>query len=114
MGKGGTVWQETDTRTWVYQDWEGNVVRYPDGYPDFKPYAIQSVDVPDLKGNHDKGPGGDFGKADARAGNGGANYDVNTWHHHENGVTMQEVPKDIHERFRHRGGVSAIKRKLNC
>jgi len=36
------------------------------------------VDVPDLKGNHDKGPGGDFGKADARAGNGGANYDVNT------------------------------------
>nr|WP_324022210.1 hypothetical protein [Pantoea sp. JZ29] len=26
---------------------------------------------------------------------------------------MQEVPKDIHERFRHRG-VSAIKRKPNC
>ncbi|EPN1932892.1 HNH endonuclease [Cronobacter dublinensis] len=39
---------------------------------------------------------------------------MNTWHHHENGVTMMEVPKDIHERFRHRGGVSAIKRKRNC
>ncbi len=113
FNKGGSIWQEIDGRTWVYQDWEGNVVRYPDGYPDFKPYAIQSVDVPDLKGNHDK-QYGDFAKADARASNGGANYDVNTWHHHENGVTMMEVPKDIHDRFRHRGGVSAIKRKLNC
>lgn len=114
FNKGGSIWQEIDGRTWVYQDWEGNIVRYPNGYPDFEPYAIQSVDVPDLKGNHDKNPGGDFGKADARASKGGANYDLNTWHHHENGVTMMEVPKDIHERFRHRGGVSAIKRKLNC
>ncbi|ELY3774574.1 HNH endonuclease [Cronobacter dublinensis] len=55
-----------------------------------------------------------IGTADTRASKGGANYDLNTWHHHENGVTMMEVPKDIHERFRHRGGVSAIKRKLNC
>ncbi|WP_405083679.1 HNH endonuclease [Pantoea ananatis] len=40
-----------------------------------------------------------------------ANYDVNTWHHHENGITMQEVPKKIHRRFTH-GGVSHI--KANC
>jgi len=73
-----------------------------------------SVDVPDLKGNHDMNPGGDFGKADTRASKGGENYDLNTWHHHENGVTVMEVPKDIRERFRHRGGVSAIKRKLHC
>ncbi|WP_431190927.1 HNH endonuclease [Kosakonia cowanii] len=70
------------------------------------------MDVPDPKGNRNKNPGGDFGKADARASKGGANYDLNTWHHHENGVTVMEVPKDIHERFRHRRGVSAIKRKL--
>ncbi|NEK83780.1 MAG: hypothetical protein G3W58_21545 [Pantoea ananatis] len=112
LDKGGTVWQETDGRAWVYQDWEGNVVRYPDGYPDFTPYERQSVDVPDLKGDHSKSPGGDFGKADAQASKGMANYDVNTWHHHENGVTMQEVPKKIHRRFTHRGGVSHI--KANC
>lgn len=112
LDKGGTVWQETEGRAWVYQDWEGNVVRYPDGYPDFTPYERQSVDIADLKGDHSKSPGGDFGKADARASKGMANYDVNTWHHHENGVTMQEVPKKIHRRFTHRGGVSHI--KANC
>lgn len=76
--------------------------------------TLYKVDVPDLKGNHDEGPGGDFGKADARVGNGGKNYDMNTWHHHENGVTMMELPKEIHDRFRHRDGVSAIKRQFNC
>ncbi|PQL08289.1 HNH endonuclease [Pantoea ananatis] len=39
---------------------------------------------------------------------------MNTWHHHENGVTMMELPKEIHDRFRHRDGVSAIKRQFNC
>nr|WP_240155591.1 HNH endonuclease [Pantoea multigeneris] len=34
----------------------------------------------------------------------------NTWHHHENGITMQEVPKNIHSNFTHRGGVSKIKK----
>ncbi|WP_197072386.1 HNH endonuclease [Vibrio rotiferianus] len=27
----------------------------------------------------------------------------------EDGITMQEVPKDIHKEFTHRGGVSKIK-----
>ena len=51
---------------------------------------------------------GDFGKADAIAPNGPADYDNNTWHHHQNGTTMQEVPKNIHSEFTHRGGVSTI------
>lgn len=108
--KGGTVWQEIDSQTWVYKDGMDNIVRYPGGYPDFKPYEIQSVDVPDLKGNHRLGPSGDFGKANALAPDGPANLADNTWHHHENGVTMQEVPKEIHSNFTHRGGVSKIKR----
>ncbi|WP_314725855.1 HNH endonuclease, partial [Serratia entomophila] len=110
VDKGGTVWQEVNTRTWVYQDNAGNVVRYPNGYPDFTPYEVQRVDVPDLKGNHRLGPSGDFGKANALAPNGAANLEVNTWHHHQNGVTMQEVPKEIHSSFTHRGGVSKIKK----
>lgn len=35
----------------------------------------------------------------------------NTWHHHQNGTTMQEVNSDIHSRFTHRGGVSAKKKQ---
>ncbi|EQB98840.1 HNH endonuclease [Photorhabdus temperata] len=91
--KGGTVWQEIDTQTWVYKDVSGNVVRYPNGYPDFTPYERQRVDVPDLQGNHGRTGNGDFAKADAAAPKGKANYSLNTWHHHENGKTMQEVPK---------------------
>lgn len=108
--KGGTVWTETDG-TWVYKNKAGVTVRYPDGYPDFSPHSVQEVDVPDLKGNHGKNPSGDFGKADAKAPNGAADYSKNTWHHHQNGTTMQEVPRDIHNEFTHKGGVSNIKSK---
>ncbi|HAU9493690.1 hypothetical protein HLY12_11245 [Escherichia coli] len=108
INKGGTVWTEMDG-TWVYKNKDGVVVRYPNGYPDFSPHAIQATDVPDLKGNHGKNPGGDFGKADASAPKGAADYKNNTWHHHQNGKTMQEVPKSIHREFTHKGGVSNIK-----
>jgi len=109
LDKGGSVHMEVEGRTWVYKDWEGNVVRYPDGHPDFTPFERQQVDVPDLKGNHGKNPGGDFGKADALAPQGKADYSKNTWHHHENMKTMQEVPKKIHNRFTHSGGVKNMK-----
>ncbi|MEG1038566.1 MAG: RHS repeat-associated core domain-containing protein, partial [Pseudomonas sp.] len=109
LDKGGSVHMEVEGRTWVYQDWEGNIVRYPEGHPDFTPYQRQQVDVPDLKGNHGKNPGGDFGKSDALAPKGKADYSKNTWHHHENMKTMQEVPKKIHNRFTHSGGVKNMK-----
>ena len=35
---------------------------------------------------------------------------INTWHHHENGVTTQEVPKDIHSSLTQRGMVSKLKK----
>lgn len=90
-------------------------MRYPDRYPDFSPFEVQRVDVSDLKGNHGKNPAGDFGKADAIAPNGPADYANNTWHRHQNGTTMQEVPRDVHSEFTHRGGASTIKnRNKNC
>ncbi|MEJ2455381.1 MAG: RHS repeat-associated core domain-containing protein [Candidatus Thiodiazotropha sp.] len=110
---GGTVHQEIGSGTWVYTDSQGRSVRYPGGHPDFSPHAVQSVDVDDLKGNHGRSKGGDFGKADAKAVSQGgqkADYANNTWHHHENGKTMQEVPKNIHKKFTHTGGKSYIKR----
>ncbi|WP_268989585.1 HNH endonuclease [Enterobacter ludwigii] len=62
-------------------------------------------------GNHGRSPLGDFGKADALAPNGPADYLNNTWHHHQNGIAMQEVPKSVHSEFTHKGGVSNIKNK---
>ncbi|MFD3511050.1 HNH endonuclease [Nocardia sp. NPDC058666] len=32
-----------------------------------------------------------------------------TWHHHEDGVTMQLVPNGIHDAVRHAGGVAIQK-----
>ncbi|WP_445375115.1 HNH endonuclease [Photorhabdus tasmaniensis] len=109
--KGGTVWQEIDSKTWVYKDASGNVVRYPNGYPDFSQYERQRVDVPDLKGNHHRYGDGDFAKADKLAPKGKADYGSNTWHHHENGKTMQEVPRNVHGTFTHRGGASTLRKK---
>jgi uncharacterized protein len=31
-----------------------------------------------------------------------------TWHHHQNGRTMQLVPTDLHEAVRHTGGVANL------
>ena len=36
----------------------------------------------------------------------------NTWHHHEDLKTLQEVNKSIHAEFTHRGGVSPKERKI--
>nr|WP_254606715.1 HNH endonuclease [Burkholderia contaminans] len=113
LEKGGAVHVEVESGTWVYTNAKGTVVRYPSGYPDFKPYEVRSVDVEGLKGNHSRAPAGDFGLADAKAGS-PADYTKNTWHHHENMVTMQEIPKDIHSEFTHRGRVSNLKNQSSC
>ena len=102
--KGGTIKVSDDGKVWEYTDWEGNTVKYKDGYPDFSPYERQRVDI-DMKGNRTS----DFTEANNKAPK-GKKLPENTWHHNENGTTMQEVPTDIHRRFTHRGGVS-IKKK---
>jgi hypothetical protein len=87
--------------------------RYPDGvrftndgYPDFSPYATHTVrfDPPGFQGNH----GTDFTDAN-RAANLPETPDGYTWHHHQDGHTMQLVPTEVHDAVRHAGGV-AIKK----
>ncbi|WP_440963534.1 HNH endonuclease [Massilia sp. GER05] len=104
IDNGGSVWNELDG-TWVYSDKVGNVVRYPNGFPDFEGggYVRQSVDI-DMVPNHTT----DFINANKTAPL-GPKLPTNTWHHNENGVTMQEIDKIIHSRFTHRGGVSIMK-----
>lgn len=102
--KGGTIKVSDDGKVWEYTDWEGNTVKYKDGYPDFSPHERQHVDI-DMKGNRTS----DFTEANKKAPK-GQKLPENTWHHNENGTTMQEVPTDIHRRFTHRGGVSILKK----
>jgi hypothetical protein len=77
-----------------------------DGFPDFSPYSTHSVkfDPPGFAGNH----GTDFTHANRLAGIPEA-PDTHTWHHHQDGHTMQLVPTDLHDAVRHAGGV-AIKK----
>lgn len=75
-----------------------------EGYPDLSPYAKRSLPVKGLTGNRTK---------DAKTANRAAGFsdtpDGYTWHHHEDGVTMQLVPTDLHKAALHTGGVAVIR-----
>jgi A nuclease of the HNH/ENDO VII superfamily with conserved WHH len=74
------------------------------GFPDFSPYAIKTVKPKGLTGNI---------ATDNRLANRAAGLSVTpdgyTWHHHEDGVTMQLVPTELHDAVRHTGG-AAVRR----
>lgn len=103
--KGGRI-EVTEEGNWKYIDWQGNEVTYYGDFPDFSQYIRQQVDIENMQGNCTS----DFDDADEKAPLGAKLVD-NTWHHHENLKTMQEVPLDIHGRFTHYGARSIIKNK---
>jgi hypothetical protein len=74
-----------------------------EGFPIFKPHAIAEVKVAGLTGNR---------RVDERKANNLARLKGTprgyTWHHHEEGVTMQLVARDLHEAVRHTGGSAVI------
>ena len=43
--RGGEISIDKDG-VWIYKDWKGNVVRYPNGYPDFKEAGMMIQEVP--------------------------------------------------------------------
>ncbi len=74
------------------------------GHPDFSPYARKTITLTGLKGDNS-----DFTRADRAAGfSPGARPPGFTWHHHEDGVTLQLVPRDLHRRIGHTGGCAGI------
>jgi hypothetical protein len=77
-------------------------VHYPKGFPDFEGAGLvrQSVNIKTVPDRYL-----DFIAADVAAPL-GARLPTNTWHHHENLTTMQEIDWVIHDQFRHQGGVS--------
>jgi hypothetical protein len=84
----------------------GKPVKFKDGYPDFSPYAKKKVEI-DMQGDHYY----DFKKANKEAGFGDTSHPPEgmTWHHHEDGVTMLLVPKDLNNQVSHTGGASIVK-----
>lgn len=107
---------------WTSED--GKVsMDYKEGYPDFstakapnmdkKPVVLDRVELTDMKGNH----GSDMTAArDAmRQRTGDPNWPGNgknepagyTWHHKEDGATMELVRTDVHDRSQSRGGSGA-------
>lgn len=86
---------------WTYHDWEGNSV----SYPNFKSAGMVRQEAP-------IGPFVERSKDFAKAREMGYIKSADgTWHHHEDGVTLQEVETILHDRFRHRGGISNLKKK---
>ena len=105
--KGGTV--AIVDGVWVYTNKAGQSVPYPGGFPDFKAAGLvrQEVKLPDGFVNYPK----DFAAADAAAGAAGKPRSAtNTWHHHQDGITMQEMDAGLHTEFTHEGGM-AVKRR---
>ena len=79
------------------------------GYPVFTPYAIERVSVDGLDGIMDH----DNSKANAAAGIPGEDPpDGYTWHHVEDGRTMELVPSDLHFAVQHTGGRAAMPGQL--
>jgi hypothetical protein len=97
------------------------------GFPDFSPFMKRGpdgnpteVEIPDMRGNNDgarrDGTFGDFGQArkamEERLGQrwySGAEERGSTWHHKEDGTTMQLVDFEVHDNTPHQGGASMMR-----
>ena len=72
-----------------------------DGFPDFSSVATKTVRLPH---GHTGGRGVDSSAANKAAGLPETPRGM-TWHHHQDGYTMQLVPSDIHARTAHTGSI---------
>ncbi|PFG12304.1 HNH endonuclease [Bacillus sp. es.036] len=118
--KGGSIFID-DNGVWTYTNKSGVSVRYPNGYPDFKPYMHPNVQPVKIEVYSPKNNPKDFENANKAA---KLTIDTDppiidvrrppegyTWHHHQDGKTMMLVDEDIHREFRHIGGQSKINGK---
>lgn len=118
--KGGSVTID-ENGTWTYTNKNGKSVSYPDGFPDFTPYAHPTVQPVVIQIASPTNRATDYRAANEKA---GLHKDSDppvpsldkpplgyTWHHHQDGKTMMLVEKDIHREFTHSGGVSAVNGK---
>ncbi len=105
--KGGKIENHPDGSV-TYTDAQGNSVTYNSkGYANFTPYEHPDGGNVQIQqtGNHYV----DNDAADVARGK--PKPDDWTWHHNEDGTTMQLVPRGIHQRFHHSGGASIVKNR---
>lgn len=95
---------------WIYTNDDGISVRYVQGFPDFKEagLVIRQVDVGQFRGYY-----ADFTLAEQMIANDPIIGVVYTWHHMQDGHTLQAVNRAVHRQFTHRGGMSGMKRREN-
>lgn len=94
-GKNGAWKGDRGDSTWQPSN-GGPEIKYKNGFPDYGPHSKGNVEIP-MKGNHTT----DFTAArDAmREKTGNPDWKTPkdmTWHHKEDGVTMQLIPKSVH------------------
>lgn len=88
-------------------------VTYRDGYPDFDPYKYEGkIGKPEVEIKMTGDNNVDFAAANKEAGFGSgvrSHPDGYTWHHNQDGKTMQLVRTEVHSVTPHTGGASAVK-----
>ncbi|MBC6130245.1 hypothetical protein HCA00_15635 [Listeria booriae] len=107
LNKGGKI-SISKNGTWTYHHPDNHFVEYTDGFPNFKDsgFVKQEVSIGKFESYV-----ADFTKADKLAPKGPRDAQMNTWHHHQDGETLQEVNKEIHKDYTHRGGMSLKKKQ---
>jgi len=78
------------------------------GYPDFSNYSKQNIKTLRLTGNHQK----DVRIVEKILKQKNQKWKKRigyTWHHHQDGKTMQYVPTDLHSAIPHSGGASRLR-----
>ena len=108
---GGSIYQKADGTT-TYTRSDGVAVTYdPAGFPDLTPYrhpTVKDVQI-EFTGSYPK----DNAVADKAAGITMKKREDEgyTWHHHQDGKTMQLIKRDVHEDFFHTGGMSGTRKR---
>ena len=87
----------------ILRKYPNGVVFDKAGFPDFSPYSIKTVKIR-MKGNRTT----DFTEANKVAGL-KKTPEGYTWHHNQDRMTMQLVPRDLHDFVRHDGGFQKLK-----
>jgi DNase/tRNase domain of colicin-like bacteriocin len=111
MDNGGSIDAKADGTT-TYTRSDGVAVTYDkEGFPDFTPYrhpTVKDVQI-EFTGSYPK----DFAAADKAAGiteelRESQQY---TWHHHQDGKTMQLIKYSVHKDFFHTGGMAGTRKR---
>lgn len=108
----------TSTNEAVKKVTEGKPVPFKDQYPDFSQWVQKRYEFDNLTGDNSK----DFALADKKLAQekgwptqqAAKDYRKDkelTWHHHQDGKTLELVPSDLHKKIPHDGGASELRDK---